>query len=224
MTLVEGHTEAVEGYLRTPPPAPSVLWRGASFAVLGLGEPGPDPHQDEIVSVACVPVEGGRAIIGKASETLVHPGRIDEALDAILEALTGRVLVAHGAAVHAGFLSAALKRTGIGLRGPTLDTAVLAGWVPRRAAPNGDPFAARDAPSGLSRAATGMGLPVHHPDQASGEALTAAQLFMALASHLDRVHPQSVSSLARLAPRTRRSATSWANLGPRDARCNRGWR
>lgn len=199
MALVEGHTEAVEGYLGTPPPAPSVLWRGASFAVLGLGEPGPDPHQDEIVSVACVPVEGGRAIIGKASETLVHPGRIDEALDAILEALTGRVLVAHGAAVHAGFLSAALKRTGIGLRGPMLDTAVLAGWVPRRAAPNGDcPFAARDAPSGLSRAATGMGLPVHHPDKASGEALTAAQLFMALASHLDRVHPQSVSSLARL--------------------------
>jgi DNA polymerase-3 subunit epsilon len=118
MALLERDSEAIETYVGTPPPAPFVLWREASFAVLGLEATGPDPQQDEIVSVACVPVEAGKAIIGKASETIVRPGRIDQALDAILEALTGRVLVAHGATAQAGFLSAALKRAGTGLKGP----------------------------------------------------------------------------------------------------------
>ena len=55
---------------------------------------------------------------------------------------------------------------------------------------------------GLSEAASAFGLPVHRLHEAGGEALTTAQLFMALASKLDRVHPQSVGSLARLCSKT----------------------
>jgi DNA polymerase III subunit epsilon len=221
MAIRERHSEAVEGYLQATPPAPSVPWREASYAVLGLEATGPEPHRDEIISVACVPVERGRAIIGKVSEVIVRPRRmpraeairvhglrqvdlegappLQEALDPILEALTGRVLVAHGASVHVGFLSVAFKRVGIRLTGLTLDTALIAAGLSRRAPTERDPSPApMDTSPGLSRAAAGMGLPVHRPHQASGDALTTAQLFMALATHLDRIEPQSVGSLAGL--------------------------
>ena len=199
MAVFEHHSEAADVYLRTAPPAPSVPWREAPFAVLGLETTGPYPHRDEIISLACVPVEQGRAIIGKASETIVRAGRMHQVRDAIFEALTGRVLVAHAAPLHVGFLSAALRGVGIDLKGPALDTSVLAAWVPRWGAQESErrPEAVGTSP-GLSRAASSMGLPVHRPHQASGDALTAAQLFMALASHLDQVNPQTVGSLARL--------------------------
>ena len=43
-----------------------------------------------------------------------------------------------------------------------------------------------------------LGLPVHSPHVAEGDALTTAQLFLALATHLDEIEPQTVGSLARL--------------------------
>jgi DNA polymerase III subunit epsilon len=197
MAVLERQSEVVKGYLRTAPPAPSLPWREASFAALGLETTGPDPHRDQLVSVACVPVERGKAIIGKASEATIRPGGV--ALEPIVEALTGRILVAHGASRHTGFLSAAFERAGLRLHDQALDTAVLAGWVPPRAPAGGDrSWSPADSPPGLSEAASAMGLPVHRPHEAGGEALTTAQSFMALASHLDRLHPQSVGSLARL--------------------------
>jgi len=202
MAVLERHSEVVEGYLRTAPPTPCLPWRQASFAVLGLEATGPDPNRDQVVSVAWVPVERGKAIIGKASEVAIPPG--GEALEPIVEAVTGRIIVAHRASRHTGFLSAILERAGLWLRGQALDTAVLAGWVPAE----GDrPWSPADSPAdilpGLSEAAAAMSLPVHRPHQAGGEALTTAQLFMAVASKLDRVHPQSVGSLARLCSKNR---------------------
>ena len=133
----------------------------------------------------------------KAFEATIRPG--GEVLEPIVEALTGRVLVAHGASRHSGFLSAVLERTGLRLCGQVLDTAVLAAWVPPRTPAEGDrSWSPAEISPGLSEAASAIGLPVHRPHEAGGEALTTAQLFMALASKLDRVHPQSVGSLARL--------------------------
>jgi DNA polymerase III subunit epsilon len=196
MGVLERPSEGVVGYLRTALPASSLPWRQASFAVLGLEATGPDPRRDQLVSVACVPVERGKAIIGKASEATIRPGA--EALEPIVEALTGRVLVAHGASRHTTFLSAVLEEAGLRLFGPALDTSVLAAWVPQRAPADGDgPWSPADSP-GLSEAASAMGLPVHCLHEAGGEALTTAQLFMALAGKLERVEPQSVGSLARL--------------------------
>jgi DNA polymerase-3 subunit epsilon len=197
MALLERQSEVVEGYLRTALPASSLPWRQASFAVLGLEATGPDPRRDQLVSVACVPVERGKVIIGKASEATIRPG--GEAPEPIVEALTGRVLVAHGASRHVGFLSAVFQGAGLRLHGQALDTAALAAWVPPHAPTDGDrPWSPADISPGLSEAASAIGLPVHRPQEASGEALTTAQLFMALASKLERVHLQSVGSLARL--------------------------
>lgn len=196
MAVLERQSEVVDGYLGTAPPASSLPWRQASFAVLGIETTGPDPRRDQLVSVACVPVERGKVIMTKASETTLVPE--GGPLEPIVEALTGRVLVAHGASHHTGFLSAVLEEAGLRLSGRALDTAVLAAWVPPRPPAEGDRSRSHaDISPSLSTAASAMGLPVHRPHEAGGEALTTAQLFIALASKLDRVHLQSVGSLAR---------------------------
>ncbi len=202
MAVLGRQSEIVEDYLRTAPPARSLPWCQASFAVLGVEATGQDPHRDQLVSVACVPVERGKAILAKAFEATIRPG--GEALAPIVEALTGRILVAHGASRHTGFLAAVFERAGLRLHGQVLDTAVLAAWVPPRAPTNGHrSWSPADITPGLSEAASAMGLPVHCPHEAGGEALTTAQLFIALASKLKRVEPQSVGSLARLCSNNR---------------------
>jgi DNA polymerase-3 subunit epsilon len=115
-----------------------------------------------------------------------------EVLDAILESLTGRVLIAHAAWVERGFLQAALKPTGLQLAEPILDTASLANEVLAL------PGLAKGAAPPLADVARQLGLPVHSPHTAEGDALTTAQLFLALATRLDRREPQTVGSLARL--------------------------
>jgi|SoimicmetaTmtHAB_FD_contig_31_27579911_length_838_multi_3_in_0_out_0_2 DNA polymerase III subunit epsilon len=196
MAVLERRSELVEGYRRAAPPTSSLPWRRASFAVVGLDSTGPEPR-DQLVSVAWVPVERGKAIMAKASETTIRLGGV--VLEPIVDALTGRFLVAHGAWRHTGFLSAVFEGTGLRLCAPVLDTAVLAAWVRPRAAAEGDrSWSPAEISPGLSEAASAFGLPIHRLHEAGGEALTTAQLFMALASHLDQVHPQSVGSLARL--------------------------
>ena len=85
-----------------------------------------------------------------------------------------------------------MKRVGVRLGELTLDTAVLVRHVlPAERLP------AEGAVS-LSDAARALGLPVHRPHVAEGDALTTAQLFLALATRLDRAESQTVGSLARL--------------------------
>jgi DNA polymerase-3 subunit epsilon len=219
--LRRARSEAAESYRRAECASDSTPWREAAYAVVDLETTGLEPSRDEIISFACVPVEQGRVAIGKLAETTVRPRRmpraetirihglrkadlegappLDEALNLMLEALSGRVLVAHAAWVEGGFLSAALKPARLKLQGPLLDTAMLALRVPERAGSAQEPRPAPvDTSPGLSKAAWRMGLPVHRPHHADGDALTTAQLFIALATRLDRVEPQTVGSLARL--------------------------
>ncbi len=205
---------AASAYKAAKPPPPGTPWREAHYAVVDLETTGLDPQRDEIVSFASIPIEDARVIVGGTRTTIVRPARmpeaetirihglrpadladapvLDEVLDLMLESLTGRVLVAHVAWVERGFLAAALKRAGLRLTEPVLDTSVLA----RQVLP---PENLRDG-QGLSLAglARTLGLPVHSPHVAAGDALTTAQLFLALATHLDHKEPQTIGSLARL--------------------------
>jgi DNA polymerase III subunit epsilon len=200
------YEEAVIAPAETP-------WREAAYAVVDLETTGLDPKQDEIISFAAVPIDAGRITVGAVSTLMIRPSRMPEAetirihglrpqdlaeaqelpavLDGILEALTGRVLVAHAAWVERGFLSEAIKEAGVRLRRPVIDTAALfRRWEGRGG--EGDEAAVR-----LSHAARELGLPVHRPHHADGDALTTAQLFLALATRLDAREPQRMGSLAR---------------------------
>jgi DNA polymerase-3 subunit epsilon len=192
-------------------------WREARYAVVDLETTGLDSRTDEIVSFAAVPIDAGRITVGAVSTLTIRPSHMPRAqtirihglrpkdlaeapelpdvLDDILEALTGRVLVAHAAWVERGFLTKALKEAGVRLRGLVVDTAALF----RRA--EGREAKGQETAVPLSSAARTLGLPVHRPHHADGDALTTAQLFLALATRLDAEEPQTVGSLARGARR-----------------------
>lgn len=211
---------AARAYQEAEAPPDSTPWREAPFVVVDLETTGFDPGRDEIISFATVPVEGGRARPGAGLYELVRPERMPAAatirihglrpadlaaapplsalIGALLEALGGRVLVAHVAALEEGFLRAALGAHGVELRNPVADTAAMAA---RLAQLRGHQRAARRT-IGLSPLARSLGLPVHRPHHADGDALTTAQAFIALAAHLEAYEPVSVGSLRALpAPR-----------------------
>jgi DNA polymerase III subunit epsilon len=207
---------AVGAYTNAPLPAPSTPWREAIFSVIDLETTGLDPTNDEIISYATVTVEEGRVSLADARYQLISPRHmpggetirihgllesdladappLSEALDGLLEAITARALVAHVAAVENAFLSVALASRGLELRNPIIDTAALALGLRRQ---RGQPPPLRE-PIGLSELARTLGLPVHRPHHAGGDALTTAQVFLALATHLEEFEPQTVGSMQRL--------------------------
>jgi DNA polymerase-3 subunit epsilon len=220
---VRPRTPAAAEYARAELPAAMTPWRRAGFCVVDLETTGLDPRRDEIISFAAIPVDEGRVRPGGLVAELVRPRRmprpdtmrihglrpadletaptLEEALDRLLAALSGRMLVAHVAWVEERFLERALRGHGVRRRGEAIDTAGLAEAV-LGPDPTGDPLP-------LSAVATRLGLPVHRPHHADGDALTTAQVFIALAGRLELEHrPQTVQSLThagrQLAPRRAR--------------------
>lgn len=205
--------DASRAYEETPMPDPESPWREAEFCVIDLETTGLEPQTDEIISFAALHVVGGRLRLDDACSRIVHPRRMPSedtirihglrkadladapplaaVLGDLLEALAGRALVAHAAWVEKGFLTAALGEYGIKLRNPIVDTAALGAELSRR----------RQAPPeslGLTSLAKAFELPVHRPHEADGDALTTAQLFLAIATHLDLFGPQTVGSMSRM--------------------------
>jgi DNA polymerase-3 subunit epsilon len=206
-------SDAVRAYSRAPLPRRRTPWRDAAFCVVDLETTGLDPRADAIVAWATVPVDGGRVIAGTACEGLVRPPGsvpaaavrihglrdadlasappLEEAIDVLLGAITGRVLVAHAAWIERGFLARALRARGTRLRGPIVDTHGLGRlWL-------GERDGRTPWPLPLGTLAAELGLPVHRPHSAAGDALTTAQAFIALCSHLDAFAGETVRTLAR---------------------------
>jgi DNA polymerase-3 subunit epsilon len=208
----------VDAYLQIPMPDPATPWREAGLCVLDLETTGLDSPDDEIVAFATMPVDGGRARVGGAHSRLVRPRRmpgpdsirihglrgedlvgappLSEVLDELLVALAGRALVAHVASLEERFVRGAMLRAGISFCNPVIDTYALAAELySRRRVPG--PRAIRLA--GLARE---LGLPVHRPHDAAGDVLTTAQVFLALATELDAIEPQTIGSLCELRHRS----------------------
>ena len=216
LTSAGSPSATARAYGETSMPDPSMRWSEVSFVALDFETTGLDPSRDEIISFATVPVESGRVRLADSRYSLVRPERMPggdsirihglrpadlegapslyEVLDELLAAITGRVLIAHIAAVERGFLSAALKRRGLELRNPIVDTAALAAELDRRTGR----FAAGGVPTGLSALTRAFRLPVHRPHHADGDALTTAQVFLALATHLDRTEPLTLGAMQEL--------------------------
>jgi DNA polymerase-3 subunit epsilon len=202
-----------ERYAAARPPAGSTPWRSARYCAVDLELTGLDPRRHEIVSFGAVPLADGRVQLGGAISGPVRPrGGVDEeairvhglrpadlldaprletALEPLLGPLAGAVAVAHFADVEREFLGRALKQMTVRMRNPFVDTAVLGAlWLSER-----DDIPPRKLP--LGELAEALGLPSHRPHHALGDALTTAQVFLALATHLDAHRPQTVNSLAK---------------------------
>ena len=203
---------AAKLYARTPAEAGTTPWRKAHYCVVDLELSGLDPRNDEIISFGAVPIDAGRIIAGGALYGLCRPTRalpeqsvlihgirtvdlagappFDEAIGPLITAMAGRILVVHVAWVERSFLGRAFASQGLRLRRPILDTCELGELLAltRHQLP---------APRALDDLARSLHLPVHRQHHALGDALTTAQVFLALATHLEVFNPETVQSLAR---------------------------
>jgi DNA polymerase-3 subunit epsilon len=212
--VAQASIPGAQAYLSAKLPEPGASWRETDFTVIDFETTGLDTARAEIISFATVTVGGGKVRLDDARYELVRPQRmpdwdtirihglrevdledappLPDLLGELLAALTGRVLVAHVAAIERGFLEAALEPHGLPLRNQIVDTAKLALELSRLR---------RERPKqqqvSLEEMARSLGLPVHRRHTADGDALTTAQAFIALATHLDSFKPQTVDSLVR---------------------------
>jgi DNA polymerase-3 subunit epsilon len=193
-------------------PRRGTLWQEADWCALDFELTGLDPRLDEIISYGAIPIHDGRLQLRGAASGLVRPERaigeaavrvhglraadldrapaLADAIGPLLEAITGRVLVVHTAAVERTFLGRALQEHGLRLRGPIVDTEVLGRlWLQERNGHTPDRLALGDL-------AAALGLPAERPHDALGDALTTAQVFIALAAHFDAGRPETVGGLA----------------------------
>jgi DNA polymerase III subunit epsilon len=216
--------EPVRTHLSTPEPPGHLPWQQVTYTVLDLETTGLDPATDVIVAAGGLRVVGGRAAAATAFRLLVRPDRdvpteairihgllpgeleaappLAEQLAALLDRTLGDVLVVHVAEVDHAFLDAAMRRSwGCPLNATVLDTARMAAALNRRlhlARPTGR---RPDTSLRLADLARVHGLPVHPEHDPLHDALTTAQLFLALATRLERHGRGTLGALRRIAGR-----------------------
>jgi DNA polymerase-3 subunit epsilon len=189
----------------------NVPWRAAPFTALDFEATGMDPARDEVVQVGLAPLHGDTLDLHGAFAQWVRPTRPfrDEAVaihglshdllqaapatadlrGALAAALTGRVLIAHYAALELGFL----KRWGV-RPAATVDTLMLALALDGRTTQT----ARRDEYT-LSALAARLGVPVYGEHDALADALITAQVFLVLAHELEaRGRVRTVRDLTHL--------------------------
>lgn len=190
-------------YLSVPFPRPGTDYRKTEYLALDLETTGLDPRRDDILSVGYVLLTGNRIDLATARHRLVRTVRaIPEAsavihqitddqaaggeplrtvLTDLLADLAGKVMIAHHAAVERGFVATACRRLfGGRFVAPIADTQALAlRSFERRHLPY------KGSDLRLHALTERYNLPRSKAHNALGDALSAAELFLAQAAHRD---------------------------------------
>lgn len=224
-----GIASAVRRRLRRAAPWPcdtAQPWREARFAVVDVETTGLDLRRDEIVSVGVAIVEQAQLlpdgfyrtirparpisvaavkVHGLTARELDRAPSLPSVLDEVCALVRGAVVVAHAAWVERAFLDRALRERGERLPDDVLDTAALARCLGLCPPGTGEPSL-----EALSRE---LGLPVHTPHHALGDATTTAQLLLVLASKLETRGERP--TVSRLLDRSRPWETGAGGYAPR---------
>jgi DNA polymerase III subunit epsilon len=216
--------EPVRSHLSRPRPSGHLPWRQVAYTVLDLETTGLDPARDAVVAAGGLRVISGRAAAATAFRLLIRPDQevpadairihgllpdelaaappLAEQLTVLLDRIVGDVLVVHFAEVDQAFLDAAMRRIwGCRLNAIVLDTARMAAALNRRLQ-LARPLGRRPGTSlRLADLARAHGLPVHPEHDPLHDALTTAQLFLALATRLERHGRGTLGALRRVAGR-----------------------
>lgn len=206
---------ALRNYLSTPPPDPGTPLAAVRLLAIDMETTGLEPTTDQVLSVGFVPVDGELIQLSGATEILVRPdgevgdsarfhGLTDdallpgvalaEALDQVLVALTGRVLLAHHAGIETGFLAQACERL-YGVR-PSFDVVDTMSLQYALLSQGYDD----EPPQGSLRlwAARGQyGLPRYAAHAALTDALACAELYLAQAAELQATKARTLKSVLK---------------------------
>lgn len=197
---------ALREYLGAPLPGPGVPHTRLPLLAVDLETTGLDPAVDRIVSVGMVPLEGTRVVLSGARRIVVRVPQVgrsavyhritdDEvrggvplatAVDEVLRALRGRVLLAHHAALERAFLDAACRAVhGAPMPSLHVDTLALAQRLTASA------WDDEPAPGSLrlDAARARHGLPRYRSHEALTDALAGAELYLAQVADLGGGRP-----------------------------------
>ncbi|MGP9724732.1 exonuclease domain-containing protein [Corynebacterium sp. AOP40-9SA-29] len=212
-------TGALADFYAERPPAGSTRLEDLPVLAVDVEATGLDLSTDRLLSIGWVPMEGRRIVLSGAREVViagpqdddegvgqsatVH-GLTDDVVDAgmpladalseLLEALQGRAMLAHFAMIEQDFLSAACRTAfGAGLTVPTLDTYGLEQRRMQRKSvhPRGEDLR-------LPRIRERYGLPTYPPHRAVTDALSCAELFLAMTSPSNGRSPYSTLRSAQV--------------------------
>ncbi len=185
-------------------PALDVPWREVEYVVVDVETTGLDLRRDVVISFGSVLVRAGRLCWGTRTYLPIRPERaisesamrvhglrqqdlesaplIGEVADELHEQFRGRVLVAHAAWVEQAFLGPLVPGMRRG-QPPAVDTAALLRATGLALSGTGHEPDVEDI-------ATSLGLCVHTPHHALGDAVTTGEVFLATVSRLERSHPE----------------------------------
>ncbi len=207
--LAQAPPGPVHDLLATPPPRGDTPLTDLPLLAIDLETTGLDPDRDQILSVGFVPVDGRSIRLGGAAHAIIHAdasvgrsatihGITDDAvaaglpladvLERTLDALTGRVLLAHFARIEVDFLTRACERTfGTTPMFTVVDTLALGQqhlFRTRGAIPRGQ--------LRLHALRERFGLPRYKAHDALVDALACAELYLALTAERGQRHLRQV--------------------------------
>lgn len=200
-------------YFQTPFPDQRRRWSEVEFVTLDFETTGLDPKGDQILSAGYSVIRDGALRMDENCHLLVRPTRtipeesavvhgilddqsstglgIAEALPLLLDALAGRVLIAHHAAIEYQFLDTACRRLyGHPFLGPVVDTLAMEMRVFHRR--NAVP---KQGELRLAEARSRYGLPRYRAHNALIDAVATGELFLAQMAYRDTIRPGRLGEL-----------------------------
>lgn len=212
-------TGALADFYAVAGPAGSTSLDDLPVLAVDVEATGLDLATDRLLSIGWVPMDGRRIVLSGAREVVISGAKDDgggvgqsatvhgltddmvdagmplaEALGELLAALQGRVMLAHFSMIEEDFLSAACRSVfGAGLVVPTLDTYALEQRRMER-----DSVQPRGEDLRLPRIRDRYGLPSYPPHRAVTDALSCAELFLAMTSPANGRSPYSTLRSAQV--------------------------
>mgnify|MGYP002713022711 CR=1 FL=1 len=200
-------------YYETPFPLRDTDWRQVDYLAIDFETTGLDASQEQILSVGYTTVKGDRLMLKDATHILIRPtvdipeasavvhGILDDkaataqpleaVLPIILQALKGKALLAHHAAIEYEFLDHACRNLyGYPFLCPVVDTLALEVRHFRR-----QDRAIRSGDLRLAKARARYGLPRYPAHNALTDALAAGELFLAQVAYRNSRRPLRLKEL-----------------------------
>ena len=203
---------ALQACWKTPLPSTGSDWRQVSFLVVDAEMSSLDASEGELLSVGWVVVEGGSIALGSARHYLIKPENSvgqsatihnlrdcelteadsrEEVLQRFLEAVAGKVLVFHNAALDMAYLNAVSRRQfNAPILMPAVDTLVQEKNLLQRR-----DQAIKSGDLRLQACRDRYNLPPYPAHNALLDALATAELLLALARHRGGGRPFSLAQL-----------------------------
>lgn len=208
-------TGPLAAFYRVPPPTDDTPATDLPLLALDIETTGLDPARDRMLSVGYVPVDGETITLSGARHRIVAAGvdvgqsaifhgitddqvavgaPVAEATAGVLEALAGRVLLAHFATIEIDFLSrVCVALWGAPLVVPVVDTLVLHDRLINR----GFDDEAKAGELRLWTARRRYGLPRYPPHGALTDAIACAELYLAHVAEVSATRRPTLKTLRR---------------------------